>query len=136
VIIEPQPIRRPPQQHHHDGHQDSPIPDDIWQVRVTVQAPTRTHADDQAIGWAEVSAVIKTWSPEILAAFQTAYRDKLDSIETALDKGTHPLVLQKQAETRVGQAKEAVLAAFLHLAAEERAVRHVEKIQTAHHLRR
>jgi hypothetical protein len=136
MIIEPQPIRRPPQQNHHDSHQDSPIPDDIWQVRVTVQAPTRTHADDQAIGWAEVSAVIKTWSPQVLAAFQTAYRDKLDSIETALETGVSSLVLHKQAQDRVQQAKDAVLAAFLHLEAEERATRHVEKIQTAHHLRR
>jgi hypothetical protein len=136
MIIEPQPIRRPPQQHNHDGDQDSPIPYDIWQVRITVQAPTRTHADDQAIGWAEVSAVIKTWRPDVLAVFQTTYREKIAAIETALESGVSPLALQQQVAARVQQAKDAVLAAFLQLESEERAARHVEKILTAHHLHR
>jgi hypothetical protein len=136
VIIEPQPFRRPPQQHHHDGDQDSPIPDDIWQVRVTVQPPTATYMGAPQLGWAETAGVIKTWRPDVLAAFQTTYRDKIAAIETALESGVSSLALQQQAEARVQQAKDAVLAAFLQLESEERAARHVEKIQTAHHLRR
>jgi hypothetical protein len=136
MIIEPQPFRRPPQQHHHDGDQDSPIPDDIWQVRVTVQPPTSTYMGAQQLGWAETAGVIKTFRPEVLATFQQAVRDKIDAIETALESGVSPLALQQQAAARVQQAKEAVLAAFLHLESEERAARHVEKILTAHQLHR
>jgi hypothetical protein len=132
MIIEPHPFRGPA----HDSSADADIPADVWQLRVTVQPPTSTYMGDPQLGWAEAAGVIKTWRPDVLAAFQTTCRDKIEAIETALENGVSPLALQQQAAARVQQARHAVLAAFLHLEAEERAARHVEKIQTAHYLRR